>query len=68
MKLSPALVIPSNDNNIIDVCEACGEAATLRGTLCAACDADVAMHCDSADFWPYDAVDMGAADYFPGKH
>ena len=60
-------VIPSNDNNIINPCVACGESAACRDGLCAKCDHDVAVHCEAADFWPYDAIDMDAARYFPGK-
>lgn len=59
--------LPANDNNILDVCVACEASAVCRDGLCAKCDHDVMAHCDDAEFFPYDANDMGAANYFPGK-
>lgn len=62
-----SLSIPSNDNNIIDPCVACGESAASRDGLCAKCDHDVMAHYDAVEFFPYDPDDAGAAPYQPGK-
>ena len=66
LALSP-LFAPANDNAVIDLCLACDEASATRGDLCRVCDEDVYAHCDDADEFPYDAGDIEAARYFPGK-
>lgn len=66
LALSP-LFAPANDNAAVDPCVACEEFAASRDGLCVRCDHDVMAHVDSAEEFPYDANDMGAADYFPGK-
>ena len=69
--LNTSTLHTANDNGAIPLCEACEErpAASKDHMLCAACVADINARIDERDlFFPYDANDMGAADYFPGKH
>ncbi len=70
LDLAPSNTIPSNDNNIIDPCVACGEFAACRDGLCPKCDHDVMAHCDEVEHFPYtdDEGEMFVKGYHPGKY
>ena len=70
INLNDSILNAANDNGSIPACETgCGRpAASKDHMLCAVCTADMNAHIDAGEFfYDYDANDMGAADYSPGK-